>query len=368
VASFSADANWSQAINSFSLSDKYAAWRDDAAPLDGSSIYALAGRTNKPLRLTQAELEAHPAWRGFDGAASEHPPMRGWLAAPMTGRGGRNIGLLQLSDKEAGDFTESDEAILVQLAQMAAVAIENARLYQEAQEAILVRDDFLSIASHELKTPLTSLQLQAQSLLRLANKGNLLAMAPERLINKLELIDQQSSRLTRLANDLLDVARIRAGRIDVRLEELDVAALVRDVVERFEEQLALAGCSVDLGAADAVLVWSDRLRIEQVITNLLSNAIKYGAGKPIEISFEVGPDSASFTVRDQGIGIAPEHLERIFIRFERAVSARNYGGLGLGLYIARQIVESLGGAIRVTSEPGVGSAFTVTLPRLTAQR
>lgn len=368
VSSFTSDSNLSQAINTISLSERYAAWHDYATLPDGSGIYMQVCRTNKPMRLTQAELESHPAWRGFSGEAAAHPSLRGWLAAPLIGRGGRNIGLIQLSDKYTGEFTESDEAILVQLAQMASVAIENARLYQDAQEAILIRDDFLSIASHELKTPLTSLQLQAQSLLRQAHKGNLTTVAPERLVSKLELIDQQATRLTKLANDLLDVARIRAGRIDFRLEELDIASVVQEVVERFEEQFVLAGCSVELRADTPVLALSDRLRIEQVITNLLSNALKYGAGNPIEIVVAADAENAQITIQDHGIGIAPEHLERIFVRFERAVSARNYGGLGLGLYIVRQIVESLGGTIRVASEPEVGSVFTVTLPLVTTQR
>jgi GAF domain-containing protein len=127
VTSVVIDGNWARAINAISLSDKYAAWRAYTEQPDGSGIYRLVCEMNRPLRMTQAELEAHPAWHGFGKAAGRHPPMRGWLAAPLTGRHGRNIGLIQLSDKYEGDFTEEDEAVLVQLAQMASIAIENVR-------------------------------------------------------------------------------------------------------------------------------------------------------------------------------------------------------------------------------------------------
>jgi len=239
---------------------------------------------------------------------------------------------------------------------------ERERLYREAQEAILARDEFLSIASHELKTPLTGLQLQLQMLLRTAHKGGLSKITVERLLSKLELADQQTERLARLINDLLDVARIRKGQIDMRLEEIDLVEVVRDVVARSEEQIALSGCELQLQAEHPVVACWDRSRLEQVITNLLSNALKYGPGKPVEIRITADATTALLVVVDQGIGIAPDHLERIFVRFERAVSADHYGGLGLGLYIVRQIVEAMGGTIRVASELGAGATFTVALP------
>ena len=240
---------------------------------------------------------------------------------------------------------------------------ERERLYREAQEAIQARDEFLSIASHELKTPLTALQLQIQMLLRSAHKNGTSKLTPERILSKLELADQQTDRLAGLINDLLDVARIRTGRVEVRLEELDLAEVVRDVLARFEEQITRAQCSVRLRAETPVMTCCDQARVEQIITNLLSNAIKYGPGKPIDICLSGDEKTVELSVRDYGIGIAPEHLERIFVRFERAVSADHYGGLGLGLYIVRQIVEALGGTIRVSSELGDGSTFTVALPR-----
>ncbi|MCC5669675.1 PAS domain S-box protein [Nostoc sp. CHAB 5784] len=140
VASMTIDQNWAQAINAVYLSDKYAQWRDYDQQPDGSGIYACVCHLNDSMRMTQAELESHPRWRGFGNEVKNHPPMRGWLAAPLMGRDGHNIGLIQLSDKYEGDFTEADEAILVQLAQMALIAVENARLYEAEQQARLAAE------------------------------------------------------------------------------------------------------------------------------------------------------------------------------------------------------------------------------------
>jgi signal transduction histidine kinase/DNA-binding response OmpR family regulator len=291
-----------------------------------------------------------------------------YMCVPLQARG-RTLGAITFVTSESRRcYTTADLHLAEDLARRAGLAVDNARLYREAQEAILARDEFLSIASHELKTPLTSLQLQVQTLIRAAQKGSAAKLTPERLTGKLQLADQQTERLANLINELLDVSRIRSGRIDMRLEELDVTEIVHTVVVRFEEQLLQAGSNLRLACDNQALVCADRSRLEQVVTNLLSNAIKYGAGKAIEIRVTQDAENVQMAVRDEGIGIAPEHLERIFVRFERAVSSDNYGGLGLGLYIVRQIVEALGGTIRVVSALGTGSTFTVMLPRADAAR
>jgi PAS domain S-box-containing protein len=244
--------------------------------------------------------------------------------------------------------------------------LEREMLYREALDAIRARDEFLSVASHELRTPLSSLQLLVEMLLRPPRRGPRVELTSDVVTAKLEVAARQVDRLSRLVAELMDVSRITAGRLQLDLEESDLVPQVRDVVNRFTEDAARAHSTVTVEAnAPAALTsgrW-DRLRIDQVITNLLSNALKFGAGKPVELT--VGGDASGtlLTIRDHGIGIPAEDIERVFERFERAITARSYGGLGLGLYIVRQIVEAHGGTIRVESQPGAGSTFTVSLPR-----
>ncbi|OJT18962.1 hypothetical protein BO221_36160 [Archangium sp. Cb G35] len=234
-------------------------------------------------------------------------------------------------------------------------------LASDLQKALQIRDDFLSVASHELKTPLTSLQLQLQLLWRaLPESGPDGQTHPAR--KRIEATRRPAERLHLLVNNLLDVSRIRAGRLALEHETVDFSSLLQDVVTRAEADAAGAGCTLLLRAESPVIGRWDRLRLEQVVTNLLSNAIKYGANHPVEMTVVQDGDLALLTVRDHGIGIAPEHQARIFQRFERAVSERHYGGFGLGLWIVKQIVESLGGDIRVESQPGRGATFTVALP------
>jgi signal transduction histidine kinase len=171
---------------------------------------------------------------------------------------------------------------------------------------------------------------------------------------------RQTDRLGGLVGNLLDVSRLAAGKLDLTPEKFDLVELVRDVAERLRDQ---ASAPFELRLDGPVVGTWDRLRVDQVITNLVSNALKYGRGKPVSLAAGARGNVAVVEVSDQGIGIAAADQKRIFERFERAVSPSSYGGLGLGLYIARQIVEALGGSIRVESTPGAGSRFIVELPR-----
>ncbi|RKG85088.1 PAS domain-containing sensor histidine kinase [Corallococcus terminator] len=286
-----------------------------------------------------------------------------WMSVPLLARG-HTLGAITLARSEAGGrYGPAEFALAQELARRAAMAVDNARLYQQAQMAIGLRDEFLSIASHELKTPVTSLQLSVQGLMRLTRTGALRTAPVETVTHSLEVIERQAKRMAKLVNTLLDVSRIHAGRLDLELEEVDLAALVRDIAARFAPELATSGTRLRVHADTAMPgVW-DRSRLDQIVTNLLSNAIKYGEGRPIEIRVEGDAVTARLEVRDQGIGIPAERHARIFRAFERAVSSRHYGGLGLGLHIVNQLVERLGGSVRVESETGRGATFTVELPR-----
>lgn len=236
---------------------------------------------------------------------------------------------------------------------------------EEAHEAIRARDEFLQIASHELKTPLTPLQMQLDTLGRALESAG---VHEEKLQAKLFMARRQTGRLGRLVESLLDVSRITSGRFVLELEEFDFADMVREVTERFQSEAKSAHSELHVHTEESIPGRWDRLRCEQILSNLLSNAIKYGAGRPVEVTASASEGTVRLSVSDHGIGIQKESLERIFDRFERAVSIRHYGGLGLGLFIARQIAEAHGGSIVAQSEPGIGSTFTSVLPQYTSVR
>ena len=240
--------------------------------------------------------------------------------------------------------------------------LERELLYREAVDAIRVRDEFLSVASHELRTPLSSLQLQIQTLLQTRRLPQAM-VTPEQIQPKLEMAQKQVTRLSRLVGELMDVSRITVGRLRLEREPVDLAAVVRDVVGRLGDDARNAHSFVAVSAPSPVVGMWDRVRVEQVVTNLLTNALKFGGGKPIDISVEERGPIGRLVVVDHGIGIAPQDVERIFDRYEQAISSRAFGGLGLGLYIVRQIIEAHGGTIRIESQPGAGSTFIVDLPR-----
>lgn len=254
-------------------------------------------------------------------------------------------------------FTQADLEMAVQLGERAGVAMQNAMLYQQAIDAVQLRDDFLSVAGHELRTPVTALLLQAQSLARIDHLD-----AGGQTKVRIERLSRYALRLTKLVDELLDVARISSGRMQLSSSELDLCEMIDDVLEGASEQIARSGSLVRVEAGCPVSGKWDRHRLEQVVMNLLSNALKYGEGKPIDITIAKEHGHALLRFRDHGIGISLEHQRRIFERFERAVSSRNFSGLGLGLWIAREIVEAHGGVIDVQSEPGNGAEFVVRLP------
>lgn len=278
------------------------------------------------------------------------------MVVPIKDRG-RTVGVLSfVISHSARRYTPDDVLMAEQLAERAGAAIANATLYDQAVKAIRLRDEFLLIAGHELRTPLAAMSLHHESLL---------AARPEMPITKVKeraaKLVEQSNRMSRLIDELLDVSRISAGRLTLERTDVDLGELVSECADRMREDLLRARCELRVAATPVVGHW-DRGRLDQVVTNLLSNASKYGKGHPIEVAVTHDAGGAQLTVRDHGIGIAAADQARIFERFERAVPVRNFGGLGLGLWIVRQLVEAHGGTISVASVPGDGATFCVRLP------
>ena len=234
-----------------------------------------------------------------------------------------------------------------------------------ADKATAVRDEFLAIAAHELKTPLTGLRMQIQLLQRLCmspSDGDISGQKSQ-LESLLKNLDHDIGRFGGLINILLDLSRIQAGRLSLEKSEFDLVEMVKGVIARVGPNMTEANCPVHLNAEVGMIGQWDRFRLEQIIVNLLTNAAKYAKGKPIDIRVSGDENNSEIEVQDYGPGISTENQERIFGRFERAVKGQSIMGLGLGLYISRQIVDAHGGTISVKSELGKGSTFTVRLPR-----
>lgn len=261
-------------------------------------------------------------------------------------------------------YDEDDLSVACDLALRAGLAVSNSLLYVAAQAGIRAREEFLSIASHELRNPLGALASSltvVELLLERSSDGTV-----EALRRPVGIALRQVDRLTKLTENLLDVSRIASGRFDLQLADMDLAASVAELVDGVREEASRTGSEVTLVAPGPVVGRWDRLRIEQVVDNLLSNALKYGGSGPVTVSVAWVGEQARLVVADEGPGISQDALERIFERFERASAAPRPEGLGLGLYICREIVEAHGGSIRAESALGRGSAFEVRLPLIPA--
>ncbi|HEX8790179.1 MAG TPA: ATP-binding protein [Polyangiaceae bacterium] len=276
------------------------------------------------------------------------------MGVPLLGRDGV-LGAMIFRAQPGRTYDGDDVRLVEELARRAAMAIENAHLYREAREALRVREEFLSIAAHEIRTPTTTIHLAVQGLRGKDQSGQVAGKL-------LAAIEREDRRLAQLVDDLLDVGRIRAGRLQLDLGRVDLVQVARDVAERLAPERARRGSTLTVQCDPQIVGTWDRLRLEQVVANLLTNAIKFGEGKPIAIEAHRTGGRAVLRVVDHGIGIPVRDQERIFQPFERAVRERTHGGLGLGLYIVHTIVEALGGSVGVRSTPGAGAAFTVELP------
>lgn len=231
---------------------------------------------------------------------------------------------------------------------------EHKHMEQDLKRSVQSRDEFLSAASHELRTPLTALALQFEIIQKSGPEGG--------LGDRLDIIKRQIWRLSKLVDSMLDVTRLAAGRMQFAPAEINLQQIVIEVVAAMRASIELSGSQLTVHAPLPVIGFWDSTQLETVVSNLLTNAIKYGAGKPIEVRLDKNGPIARLAVADRGIGIARDAQDRIFERFERGVPNQNYGGLGIGLWIVRQLVAAHGGVIRVSSELGAGSTFEVELP------
>jgi signal transduction histidine kinase len=252
-----------------------------------------------------------------------------------------------------------------QLARMAeryaALLEEHRKRVEDLTQAIEIRDEFIAIAAHELRNPMSAIVLSVQNLKMASQRAA--GTCPPKLEEKLTALENRIHHYVRRASLLLDVTRLTSGKFEMEIEAVDLSQLTHEVVSSFVDELARADCHLEMQLADRVTGAWDRMGLEQVVMNLISNAIKYGAGKPIRVSLQAQQGSAMLEVVDAGMGISTDDQQRIFEKFERAVRRRQHGGFGVGLWITRQIVERLGGTIAVHSEPDRGSTFTVVLPQ-----
>ncbi|NTU79071.1 MAG: response regulator [Chloroflexales bacterium] len=367
VVKLDLNGGWPQTQAAVSHPEPYAAWESYQAQLSGEGVERLVYNERHPLRLAQAESETRLAWRSFASQHSAPPPRNGVLTAPLTDSDGARIGVIQLSGKATGEFTVADEALLWQIAQMAAVALENQTLYEQeqaaraqAEEASRLKDEFLATVSHELRTPLTAMLAYAQLLQARKRDEAYIARTAEKLVRSAK--DQAL-----IIDDLLDVSGIVSGKLHIEPQPMDLIPVVHAALDTVRPAAEAKGLYLKVGLhPQACTIIGDANRLQQVVWNLLSNATKFTSpGGIIRVQLELDGRDALLTVSDTGQGIRPSFLPFVFDRFRQAdsTSNRSHGGLGLGLAIVRHLVELHGGTIQAASAgEGQGATFTVRLP------
>lgn len=348
---------WPQGINAFHVSDKYADYRSYDAGPDGSGISAMVIDHDRPVRLTQSELLSDPRYRGFADEAGHHPPLRGLLAAPLRARDGTTLGVIHLSDRLSGEFSPEDQAILIQLAQMASIAIENARLIEQHEQAAAAKDELLGLISHELRTPLTSILAAAYLVQHRAERLDQLDLA-----EVADDIQQEAVRMQGLVENMLVLPRIElglAGDLEPILLQRELPAVIAAASKRNR------GHPIEIIVADKVSpVVADPSYVAQIVENLVSNAAKYtAAGTPIEVQVSQSAEEVTVRVLDRGDGVAAEDIERLFDPYYRGPEqTRTSTGLGLGLRVCRRLVEAQGGRIWAANRDGGGLEVGFALP------
>lgn len=335
---------------------KFLKWKKFPLLADVPSAQAI--RCKEPLYMGLEELKK---FSGLNFEELSKKTVSSIACLPLV-INGEAIGSINLHFGYDKKFDPEEKDFMMALARQCAQAIYRSQLYDNAKKAIEARDEFLSIASHELRTPLTPLKLQVQRVIRLFKLGRLDSLSPDRLKLITESFERQINRFSALVDNLLDVSRINTGQLTLKNNFHSLKEIIAGVLDQYSEQLSDTNSPIDLVVEkDSVGYW-DKVRIEQVFTNVLNNAAKYAPGKPIHITLSNNNHTAKILIRDEGPGIAPEIQDRIFNRFERGVSLENEGGLGLGLFISKQIIEAHGGKIYIESSSNLGTVFAIELP------
>ena len=343
ATTFTRSEDGAHEVQVFSVAGGAGALPAGAEPAFDPELAVAVGRSGQPVRRP---------------AKGEGPVRWGRLAAPLIGHGGRNLGVVQLAAKEEGDFTAGDEAVAMQLAAIAAVGLENARLYELLREQDKRKDEFLATLAHELRNPLAPVRNGLQ-ILKIAGNG-------EQGQKIREMMERQLGHMVRLIDDLMDVSRITRGRVELRRERVELRALVDSALEASRPLLEAAGHALAVRVPKGIFLDADPTRMAQVIANLLNNSAKYTPeGGRITLTAERQGDNVLLRVTDTGVGIPAEMLPQVFDMFTQVGRTldRSQGGLGIGLTLVRRLVEMHGGTVDVESAgAGQGTTFTLCLP------
>jgi signal transduction histidine kinase len=335
--------------------------------MDGFELAELMRGTERTRNIpivfvSAAGRELNYAFKGYEQGAVD------FLYKPLDPDAVRSkVNVFVTLDQQRREMRRQMEALERSRREQETLLRELNKTQEELQHSLRMRDDFMSLVAHELRTPLNTLFLETQMRSLQLKRGNLPAFNPEQMGNMIKRDERQIKAMIRLIDDMLDVSRMKSGTLSIRPGKVELMGLLERVVNDLSLQAAAAGSTMQLTAHAPVEGWWDEFRIEQVIVNLLTNALRYGGGGMVEVSVHMQDDAICGTkvridVRDQGKGIAPDFIDRIFEPYERGAKSGEPKGLGLGLYISRQLASSHGGELTVQSTPGQGATFSLLLP------
>lgn len=330
--------------------------------MDGFELAELMRSTSRTRNIpivfvSAAGRELNYAFKGYETGAVD------FLYKPLDPDAVRSkVNVFVTLDQQRREMQRQMEALEAARREQEVLLSELNATQAELQRSLRMRDEFMSLVAHELRTPLNTLFLETQMRSLQLKRGNLPAFNPEQMNNMIRRDERQIKAMIRLIDDMLDVSRMKSGTLSIRPAKVELMALLERVVNDLSLQAAAAGANVVLAPHRSVEGYWDEFRIEQVVVNLLTNALRYGGGGTIEVGVVQEGCTARIDVRDHGKGIAPDYIDRIFEPYERGNKAGEPKGLGLGLYISRQLAVSHGGQLTVQSTPGEGATFSLTLP------